>query len=137
DGEGLEWGAVEEDLEVGGFVEAFDVFVAVAGEADGEFVVAVAGEGVVDQRAAAGAEGEAFDVLFLGEVGLEAESVAAGSALGGGRQRGPIRGGGGGGGGWMGGGSFGGGGASGGGGVLGGRVPGVGGGWWGRRIGRR
>ena len=62
--------------------DAFDVFVAIAGEADLHFVLGVDGEGVAERFAAAGAEGKAVEVLLLGEIGREIEGFAAGSAGG-------------------------------------------------------
>lgn len=63
--------------------DAFYVFVAIAGEADLELVLGVDGEGVSDNFAASGAEGEAVEGVLLGEVWGEVEGFAAGGAGGG------------------------------------------------------
>ncbi len=72
-----EAGAVEENFDVVGAAEAFDLFVAVALEADLDIVVAFLGEGVGDQDTAAGAEWQALDVVLLRDIGADAEGVAA------------------------------------------------------------
>lgn len=76
DGEPLDAGAVDEEFDVVGTGDAFDMFVAVAGEADLDFVFGVDGEGVTERLAAARAEGKAFELVFLGEVGGQVEGFA-------------------------------------------------------------
>ena len=70
--------AVEEDFDLVRFLEALDLLVAVAGEADLNLVVAVLRKRVGDERAAARAEREALDVFLLGDVGFDAEGIATG-----------------------------------------------------------
>jgi len=69
--------AVDQHLEVVRLVQALDHLVAVTGEANLDVVVAVARERVADQRAPARAQRQAFDVLLLRNVGLDANRVAA------------------------------------------------------------
>lgn len=83
DGEGFDGGAIDQEGYFVGAGDAFDVFVAIAGEADLELVFGVDGEGVSDDFAAAGAEGETVEGILLGEVGREIEGFAAGGAGGG------------------------------------------------------
>ena len=70
--------AIEEQLEIRGVVQPFDVLVAIARQADLELVLAVHRERVLDERAAARADGQPFDVLFLREVGRRPDRVAVG-----------------------------------------------------------
>ena len=80
DGEQLDALAVEHQFDFVRLGEAFDVLVAVAREADLDFVLGVEREGVAERAAAARAEGQLVEVLLLREVGRKAEGVAAGSA---------------------------------------------------------
>ena len=70
--------AVEQDLDVVRTAEALDLLVAVALEAHGDLVVAVLRKQVGNQDAAAGAEGQALDVLLLRDIRPHAKRVAAG-----------------------------------------------------------
>ena len=67
--EHLEPLAVEGDFDLVRLAQPFDVLVAVPHQADLDFVLAVARKGVADDGAAARAERQAVDVLFLREVG--------------------------------------------------------------------
>ena len=78
DSEDAEAFSVEDDLDFVGAAEAFDMFVAVAGEADLELVFSVNGEGVREEGATASAERELVQVLFLREVGAKSDGVATG-----------------------------------------------------------
>ena len=60
--------------------KALDVLVAVPRQPELDLELAVLREGVRDQRPAAGADREPLDVLLLGEVGPDAERVAAGGS---------------------------------------------------------
>ena len=60
--------AVEQQLDLVRLAQPFDVLVAVARQADLDLVLAVLRERVVDDRAAARADGQAVDVLLLREV---------------------------------------------------------------------
>ena len=77
DGEDLHSLAVQQQLHLVGFAEAFDVLVAVARESNLDLVLAVQREGVRDDGAAARAEGQSLEVLFLGEVSRKPDGVAA------------------------------------------------------------
>ena len=70
------------------FTQAFDLLIAVAGQADLDFVFAVLGEGVGNQGTASRSKREAFDMLVLGEVGVDADRVAAWERSGQCRRRG-------------------------------------------------
>ena len=65
------------DLTERGLAEALDVLVAIPRQPGLDFEFAVSREGVGDQSAAARADGEPLDVLLLGDVGSDAERVAA------------------------------------------------------------
>src|SRR5262249_50903841 len=81
-GENLDSLAIEHELDLMGLVETFDVLIAVALKAELELVLGVEGEVVVDDGAAARAEGELVEVLLLREVGRKVDGVAAGGAEG-------------------------------------------------------
>src|SRR5690349_18526061 len=70
--------AIEQQLQIGGVVEPLDVLVAIARQANLELVVAVHREGVVDERAAARADRQPFDVFFLREIDGSPDRVAIG-----------------------------------------------------------
>src|ERR1051325_5380005 len=71
DDESLDGSAVDEELDGVRFAEAFDFLVAIAGEADLDFVFGVLGKVMSDERSSAGAEGQTFLVFLLGEIGRE------------------------------------------------------------------
>ena len=84
DGERLHPLAVQQQFQLVRLAQAFDVLVAVARQPDLDLVLAVLREGVADQRAAARAERQPFDVLLLREVRPECGTCrrrASGSAL--------------------------------------------------------
>ena len=70
--------AIEEQFQIGGVVQPLDVLVPIARQANLELVVAVHREGVADERAAARADRQPFDVVFLREVGRRPDRVAVG-----------------------------------------------------------
>ena len=80
DGEELKALAVHHQFDLMFFGEAFDAFVAVAGEAELDEVFAIDGEVVVEDGSAAGASGEVGEEVLLGQVGRGDEDVAAGGA---------------------------------------------------------
>ena len=63
-------------------VQPFDVLVAVSSEPNLDFVLAIHRERVGDQGAAAGPDWQALDVLFLSEVRLNPDRLAARRAAG-------------------------------------------------------
>ena len=77
DGERRLWLAVEQNLERMRFVQALDVLVAVARQAELDLILAVLREGVRDQCPAACADWQALDVIFLGDVRADANRIAA------------------------------------------------------------
>src|ERR1043165_7341292 len=77
DGEGTDAVAVEEQFQFMRFAQAFDLLIAIARQANLDFVLRVLGKGVGNQGAAAGTERKAFDVFLLGNVWANADSVAA------------------------------------------------------------
>src|SRR5215468_2349350 len=81
-GENLDSLAIEHELDLMGFVETFHVLIAVALEAELKLVFGVKGEVVVNDGAAARAEGEFVEVLLLREVGRKVDGVSAGGAEG-------------------------------------------------------
>ena len=69
---------VQQELELVRLVQPLDMLVAVARQTNLNVVLAVSRERVVNQRAAARAEGQAFEVLLLREIGRDSDGVAAG-----------------------------------------------------------
>ena len=86
-GKELETLPVKGDFELVRLAQPFDVLVPVPHQADLDFVVSGARKGVVDDRAAARAEGQAVHVLFLREVGREVTTRIAGAAAASDRRR--------------------------------------------------
>ena len=80
DGERLHPLAVEQHLQLVRFVQPFDLLVAIARQADLDLVLAILREGVGNQRTAARAQRQPFDVLLLRQVRAQTKRVAAGAA---------------------------------------------------------
>src|ERR1041385_4452500 len=59
------------------FVQSLDLFIPIAHETNLNLVIAVARKRVGKQCSAAGPEGQAFDVLFLGKIRPEPKSLTA------------------------------------------------------------
>ena len=75
--EGLHLPAIHENHDLVRLAQALDLFVAVARQANLNLILTIAREGVVQQRAAARAGRQTFDVLLLREIGAKTERIAA------------------------------------------------------------
>ena len=78
--EGLHLPAIHENHDLVRLAQALDLFVAVARQANLNLILAITRESVVDERTAARAGRQTFNLLFLREVRAKAKRIAAGLA---------------------------------------------------------
>lgn len=77
DGEALQWFAINQQFDVVNAGDAFDVFIAIASEANLHFILGIDGESVPERFASARAQGKSVEVFFLRKVGRKVDRFTA------------------------------------------------------------